>query len=221
MMSDFVAAYSEGKSKIKDSTLILKKVSQTSPNEITMDFETPYRENLQGSLAKAAVRDLMVKIIRSNRKNIRMLDQGVNFKINLFATDDSRIISEIVNKTSLTKITPETTANESTSQLNQLLEISNNNLPVTDSATGIKIIKVTVGSDHDIIYTAAVPTNFQKSIQMPENQKIIKQNMLQDQSFEKMVKSLKKFDVEAVKYQYKDQNGKLLQEVTVKETDFK
>lgn len=150
-----------------------------------------------------------------------LLDKGVNFKMKLTGKNGETIAEEIINKSNISAAKPDADFNEKHNHLNQLLEMSNANLPIVDSLTGIKIIKVALGSDNDVIYTAEVPEKMKKLVKTPENKVIIRQNMQQDEQFGKMVSELKNFDINSVKYQYRDKNGKLLQEVEMTERDFR
>ena len=222
MIKGFLNQYESGKTNILNSSLQVVKAEQTAPNEITLDVTSELSgDAIQPALIKAAVSDLMVAIIRKNPRHIQLLNKGVNFKVNLTGKNGEKIGTQIINKSSMTAQKPDFSQNEKHAKLNQLLEVSNSNLPVTDSASGVKITKVFVGSENDVIYTAEVPEAMKSIIKMPENKNIIKKNMSKDKEFRKMVMQLKEFDISKVKYQYRDRNGKLLQEVAVTADDFR
>jgi len=222
MMKEFVENYNSQKTKIENSTVVFENSEQTSPNEITLNFSSALSsETIQPQLIKKAITDLMIQIIRKNPKNIHLLNKGVNFKIQLTGKNGKKIATEIVNKSSMTSKKPDFSQNEKHQQLNQLLEVSNSNLPVTDPSSGVKITKVFLGTNNDVIYNAEVPDKMKEIIKTSENQSIIKKNMSKDKAFIKMVKELKAFDIKSVKYQYRDQSGKLLQEVEVTQNDVK
>ena len=222
LIQEFVSENRSGKTKIQDSSFSLIKTEKTAANEISLTFQSTFSaDDLQPSLVKSAVTDLMVKIIKINPKNMILLDKGVNFKLKLIGKDHKIITEEIINKSNISATKPDYNFNEKHNQLNQMLEMSNSNLPIIDSATGVKIVKVALGSNDDVIYTAEVPEKIKNLVKTTENKAIIRQNMSKDQQFGKMVSELKKYDIHSVKYQYRDKNGKLLQEVEMTEKDFK
>lgn len=221
MMQGFLNQYQSGKTNILNSSLQVTKAVQSGPDEITLEVNSELSgDAIQPVLIKTAVSDLMIAIIRQNPRYLQLLNKGVNFKVNLRGKNGEKIGTQIVNKSSMTTQKPDFTQNEKHARLNQLLEVSNSNLPVKDSASGVMITKVFVGSDNDVIYTAEVPEPMKNIIKLPENKNIIKKNMSKDDNFRKMVLQLKEFDITHVKYQYRDRNGKLLQEVSVSEKDF-
>jgi len=222
LIREFVSANHSEKTGIQDSVFSLIKTEQSGANEISLTFQSDLSaDNLQPKLIKSAVTDLLVKIIKKDPKNMILLDKGVNFKIKLTGKDGKTITEEILNKSNISAAKPDSDLNEKHNHLNQLLEMSNSNLPVVDSLTGIKIVKVALGSNDDVIYTAEVPDKMKELVKTSENKAVIRQNMSKDKQFGKMVSELKNFDINSVKYQYRDKNGKLLQEVEMTEKDFK
>ena len=222
MIKDFVENYNSQKTKIQNSTMVFQKSEQTGENEITLNFSSQLSsEDVQPTLIKFAISDLMIQLIKKDPKNRQLLNKGVNFKINLTDKNGENITTEIINKSNMTSAKQDFGVNEKHNRLNQILEVSNSNLPIVDSASGIKIVTVSLGSDNDIIYTAEVPEKMQKLIITEENKVFIKKNMAKDQAFKKMVIELKDYDISSVKYQYRDKNGKLLQEMKMTDKDFK
>lgn len=221
LMDNFVKSMKTNASKMDTSAVSLVRTEKTGNNEITLSFNTPLSEDqMQPQLISSAVQDIMIKIIRKDPKNIQLLDKGVNFKVVLTGKNGKKLYSDIINKSSMSAKKPDTSVNIKHSQLNQMLEISNGNLPIVDSATGIKITKIALGNHNDVIYTAEVPKSIENMVKMEENRSIIKSNMAKDKQFKQMLKDLKAYDISSLKYQYRNQNGKLLQEIEMKENDF-
>ncbi len=222
MMNNFVKSMKTDSLKTEGSSLVLSNTEKTGDNEITLHFKTDLSaDQLQPQLISTAIQDLMIQIIRKRSRNIQLLDKGVNFKVILTGKNGEKLYSDIVNKSSMTTKKPEVTINQKHNQLNQMLEISNGNLPIVDSITGIQIVKIALGNHNDVVYTAEVPEKMKEMVKMSENRNIIKNNMSKDKQFKQMLKDLKNYDISSLKYQYRDKNGKLLQEIEMKEKDFK
>lgn len=222
LMKEFVINQNQQSKKFQNSTIAFQNSLISGKNEITMRFSTALSlETLEPQLVKSAISDMMIQIIRSQPKNIKLLNQGVNFRIQLYGKNGEKISEEIVNKSSMTTQKPNFSQNEKHQQLNQLLEISNSSLPKVDEASGVTINKVFVGNDRDVIYNAEVPDSLSELIKTEENRNIIKKNMSKDTAFKKMVSQLRNFDIMSVKYRYRNKDGKLLQEVEITEKDFK
>lgn len=203
-------------------TFSLEKSSITGTNEITLEFSSEISQNqMLSSDLSAAVTNLMIEVIRKEPENLKLMDQGVNFKIILRGKDGNIIREELINKQTITSQKPPTSQNKKHLELNQLLEISNANLPKKDPANGVTLTKINIGNEDDVIYTAEVPDAISKMISTPENREIIRKNMVRDTAFKKMVLQLKNFDIATVKYQYRTKSGKLLQEVKVQASDFR
>ena len=222
LMQEFVTNQNQQSKKFQNSTIAFQNSMISGNNEITMRFSSALSlENLEPQLVKSAISDMMIQIIRSQPKNLKLLNQGVNFRIQLFGKDGEKISEEIVNKSSMSAQKPSFSQNEKHQQLNQLLEISNSSLPKVDEASGVTITKVYVGNNRDVIYIAEVPDSLSELIKTEENRNIIKKNMSKDTAFKKMVSQLRHFDIMSVKYRYQSKSGKKLQEIEVAEKDFK
>ena len=84
MMNDFVENYNSQKTKIQNSTMVFQKSAKTGENEITLNFTSQLSsEDVQPTLVKFAISDLMIQLIKQDPKNRQLLNKGVNFKINL------------------------------------------------------------------------------------------------------------------------------------------
>ncbi len=222
MMENFVKSMKTQPSKVEGSTVVLTKTEKTGNNEITLHFETGLSEdNIQPQMISDAIQDLMVQIIKRNSKNIQLLEKGVNFKVILAGKDGKELYTDVINKSSMTAKKPQAEINEKHNQLNQMLEISNANLPITDSTTGITITKIALGNNNDVIYTAEVPEKMKSIVKIADNRALIKKNMSTDKQFKQMLIDLKNYDISTLKYEYRDKNGTLLQHVEMQEKDFK
>ena len=113
------------------------------------------------------------------------------------------------------------TREEKHAQVNQMLEVFSGKLPVVDSATGVKITRIELGADNTVIYTNEVPDNIKANIARPEAKALIRKNMLADPKLKELLKNFSNMEVYSLRYQYRDRNGKLLQNVAVRENDFK
>ena len=217
LITQFVEKINSNKTKIKDGTIRLENTKQTGETEITLNFKSELSSDaVQSQMIKTAISDMMIQVIRQDKNNILLLNKGVNFKIILTGKNGENLATEIVNKSNMTSKKPDFSVNEKHKRLNQVLEVSNGNLPVTDPSSGVTITKVFVGNNNDVIYYAEIPDQLKSIIKTEQNKKIIRQNMLADKEFMKMVKELKSFDIKTVKYQYRDKQGNLVQEVEIK-----
>ncbi|MGC4129406.1 MAG: hypothetical protein QM564_07555 [Bergeyella sp.] len=222
MMNDFVKTMKTQSPETQSSSLMLSRTEKTGNNEITLHFITPLsKEHLQPKMINEAVQDMMIRIIKKAPKNMQLLNKGVNFKVILTGKNNEQLHTEIINKSSMTLHKEDIATIKKQNQLNQMLEVSNGNLPVTDSATGITITKIALGNHNDVIYTAEVPDKMKAIVSIPENKSIIKSNMAKDKPLKEMLNELSEYDIRSLKYQYRSKNGKLLQEVEMRKQDFR
>ena len=221
-IENFVRTSNVKTSVYGNSSVQLVKTEQLGPKEVSMTFQTSVSpESMEISTIKLSVLDLVAKIIAGKKENRMLLNQGVNFRIVLTDLKGKKIASEIVNKTSMTSNARDFVSDKKQDALNQMLEVLNSKLPITDSATGVKIIRISLGDHSNVVYTAEVPENLEKAVQGDKAKETIKTNMSKDKSFKKMLSELKKFDVYSIRYEYRKKGGKLLQQVEMKENDFR
>lgn len=207
--------------KIKDSTIVLEETRAIGENEIFMRFVSKLpsdRANTQ--LIRSSLLDLVGKIIWSHPENIKNLNNGVHFNIEINDKTGKLITKEIINKNTIQTPQASSTTQKHDS-LRQMLEIFNNSLPIQDSISGVEITQISLGSDNDLIYTAIVPKKLQDLVKDKKSIPIIKDDMSKDKNLKKILIDMKNFDISSLKYEYRDHHGNLLQEIKMKENDFK
>ena len=220
-MDDFVTTYNSSKKPIKNNTVTLVKSERTSENQVTLNFSTHLTaDNMEPSVIKASLIDLIGKLLWSNAENKKMLNDGVSFAVIVKGADGNILLKEMINKSGMTSTKIDLVETKNRNQLNQMLEFFNNSLPITDSLSGVKITQIALGSKNDVIYTAIVHKKKKKAVQRSESKAFIKRDMARDQQLKKVLTDLKTYDISSLKYQYRDDSGKLLQEVEMKEKDF-
>ena len=221
-LDDFVTHFNTSSQKVQNKTLKLMKSEKVSSDKVILHFSTPLSsETAEVSVIKASLIQLIGKMLWSNPNYKKLLNDGASFIVIVKGNDGKEILKEIVNKSGMTSNTIEEGVNAKHRELNRMLEVFNAGLPVVDSVSGVKITQIALGKDKDVIYTAVVPHKIEDAVKNPKAQSIIKSDMAKDQQLKKVYLDLKKFDVDVLKYQYRNDEGKLLQEVQMKEKDFK
>ncbi len=221
-LDDFVTHFNTSTQGVQNSTLKLVKSEKVGSDKVTLHFSTPFNiETAEVSVIKASLVQLIGKMLWSNNDYKKLLNDGASFIVIVKGNDGKEILKEVVNKSGMTSNTIINTPNGKHRELNQMLEVFNAGLPVTDSLSGVKITQISLGDEKDVIYTAVVPQKIEEAVKNPKAKEVIKKDMSKDQQLKKVYLDLKKFDVDLLKYQYRDSNGKLLQEVQMREKDFK
>ncbi len=221
LMNEFLKSAAQVKKADSNSTISLVRAEKINDKEILMEFKTELdQNNLQPILLQTAMTELMLKTISKNPKNRLLISQGVNFHLQLLNKEGKKIFAETVNKSNLNNLGKNNLEDYSNTQLSTMLEMVNNQLPKVDSA-GVKITKVSLGSNNELIYNAIVPKDLATLVQQPSAKEVIKKNMSKDQNYKQMLTDMKIYGITAIVYQYKNANDKLLVEVKMKEGDFK
>ncbi|WP_120488796.1 hypothetical protein [Bergeyella cardium] len=206
--------------KLNDPTLSLQEVKRVGENEILMRFQSKINADKANSdVMRESLLSLVGKIIWSDKQNIKMLNDGINFKVEVKDDSGKVIISELINKANIQNERTNPTTQKH-NEVKQMLEVFNNNLPIVDSASGVKITQISVGVQNDLIYTAIVPHSIKQAVKRPEAKSIIKEDMSKNSALKKILTDMKPYDISTLKYQYRDENGALLQEVEMTERDF-
>ena len=221
-IEDFVKTYNTAQKPVKNNTLSLVKSEKSGNNQITLHFTSPLTEQtMEPSIIKASLVDLIGKMLWSNADNKKMLNDGVSFAVIVKGADGNILLKELINKSGMTSTKIDLVETKNRNQLNQMLEFFNNSLPITDSLSGVKITQISLGEKNDVVYTAIVPSKIEEAVKRPESKAFIKRDMSRDKQLKKVLTDLKTFDISSLKYQYRNNNGKLLQEVEMREKDFK
>lgn len=202
--------------------LKLMKSERTGDQEISLLFSYDVDERLSEiSVIKSALIGMVGKMIWSNAENKKLFNEGINFRILVQDQNEKIVAEELMNKSNMNGLKPGEIINPKHNELQKMLEVYNGNLPITDSVSGVKITMISLGKNSDVVYTAVVPNKLKDVVKRNESKNIIKSDMSKDQQLKKVLNELLYFDIKSLKYQYRDNAGKLLQEIEMHPKDFK
>ncbi len=221
-MENFVRTMNGPHELIENESVQFVNAQKTGTDNITLNFKTRLpEEQLQSDLLRSSVFDLAAKIISRNKKNMLLVKRGVRFNVRLMNEKGKLIGADVLSRNGFSSGNTAPSHEEKHAQVNQMLEVFSGKLPVTDSVSGVRITRIELGSNNNIVYTNEVPDKIRDAIARPESKELIRKNMLADPKLKDMLKNFRNLDIFSLKYQYRDRKGKLLQEVEVREKDFK
>lgn len=202
--------------------LKLIKSERTGDQEISLLFSYHLDERLSEiSVIKSALLQMVGKMIWTNPENKKLFNEGLNFRIMVQDQEGKFIAEEVINKSNMNSPQSTEVVNPKHNELQKMLEVYNGNLPITDSVSGVKITMISLGKKQDVVYTAVVPNKLKDVVKRSESKEIIKTDMSKNAQLKKVLEELQYFDINSLKYQYRDHSGKLLQEVEMHPQDFK
>lgn len=199
---------------------------KSAADEITIRFYLKEQsgEDLGLEMVKKSLPQVIATALNKEKIGQDLINDGVKFRIRIVDEKGKKVFySETFDKNNIPK---ETASNFATSknndqELQQILEIFNKNLPITDSESGIKVMKIALGTNQDIIYTAVVPDDFKEAMKTEGAKEMMKEEMLRDPQIKMLLSRSHELNITKLTYHYKDEKGNLLNDVTISSSEIK
>ncbi|GEM_PF-709060 len=228
-INEFIQGYNSATANISRNNPVIASSSaeKTGPNEITISIKTTTgSDEMESQLMKSSFPQLIGQLLNSSSPKSNLMDEGINFKVNVFDKNGNKLVSQALDKNTIGKssLNVENFANgnsPSQSELNELLSVFNKNLPITDPSTGIKILKMEAGSENDIVYHAEVPDELKEVLKMDGAKQLMKDEMLRQPQLRQILSQTSKLGIDKLRYLYKDKAGNLIEEITLNQSDLK
>lgn len=226
--SDFVRMYNRSGAMIGNSYIKSTKAAYIKSGNIDIVIETKYNNgDIETEIMKNSLPDLIGQVIKSDRLGKELLDAGVVFNVKVYGTNFVLLASKSLDKTNINAGSDSlvsTIANgekPSRSQLNQVLDIFNKNLPVVDKESGISILKMSADDNNNIIYIAEVPDDLAMLLENNQAKSMMKEELLQSPQIKQVLSKTAEFGVTNLKYIYQTKAGKVISEIEISKNDLK
>lgn len=224
-IAEFVSEYRNSVALVAKSSPYIASTSaeKTAPNEVTIRIYTKSTDEteLESDLIRKSLPDAIGTALLQEPSCKELMNDGVKFNIKVLDENGQKVFySEVFDKKSLEKPTSQT-ATTSDPGIGQILESFNKNLPITDPSTGIKIVKIEAGTDHDIIYHAVVPSNMVQLFKLDGTNEILKDELLRNPQIKQILSKSEGFGISKLKYRYVDEKENLITEISISKSDIK
>lgn len=112
--------------------------------------------------------------------------------------------------------------NDNTSnQLKDLLRILNKDLPIVDKNTGIKITRIDVNKQNELVYSAIVPESMDEALKSESAKEVMKEEILRSGNLNSVLNNIQQYNISVIKYIYNDSKGKQIVELKFSAEDYK
>lgn len=152
-----VATRLQGNPAVKSSS-----ATKSGPNEVSISMQlNSEKDDMETELLKKSFPQILGQII-SSMPNGSKFNDDIDIKFILFDKNGNQISSDKIDKNAK-QFKDVDVANLgkgqmlSKGQLNEMLDVFNKNLPMTDPSTGLKVLKMEAGNDNDVMYSVEVP----------------------------------------------------------------
>lgn len=227
-MVQFVSEYQNAIGPLtRDNNYISSSSAEKSgADEITIRFylKDQAGEDIGLEMIKKSLPQVMAKALNKEKIGQDLVNDGVKFRIRVVDEKGKNVFySETFDKNNIPKDDPAnllSTKNQD-GEISQVLEVFNKNLPIIDPETGLKITKIELGKNQDIIYTAIVPNELKEAMKTEGAKEMMKEEMLRDPQIKMLLSRSHELNITKLSYHYKDEKGNLLSEVTISSSEIK
>lgn len=226
-VQDFVKMYNRSSDMMHSPMIRSTKATSSNAEEVNIEVNTSYQSNdMESSLVSSALPDLIGQAIKSDPLGKELFESGVKFNLKVYGSDARVIVDKTIDQKNLDKSSVDFNAiakgdKPNSTELNQILEVFNKNLPMEDKATGTKIISIKADENNNIVYTNEVPESFKTMLQQDGAEQMLKDEMLRSPQIQQIFARTSVLGVNNLKYIYTDTKGNVIKEVTISKNDVK
>ncbi|KQR92444.1 hypothetical protein ASG01_11010 [Chryseobacterium sp. Leaf180] len=226
-INDFVAMYNRSSGMINNPMISSTKAEKSADGVIDITINTTLQKDaLETQLVGSSIPDLIGKVIESDNTGKELVNEGVKFNLRIRDVNQNIISAKTLDKSNIEKSNVDLKAigkgeKPTTSQLNELLETFNKNLPITDQATGVKILSIKADADNNIVYTNEVPDAIIPGLKTAGAEKMMKDEMLRSPEIRNILNKSSVLGVSKLRYVYNDSKGNLVKEIVITKEDLK
>jgi len=226
-ISEFISVYKKTFTSIAESNpyIVSTSAEKTAADEITIRFYTKSSGEDDNDIGIDMVRKSLPEVIGaaiSQEKDGKdLINNGVKFNIKILDENGQKVFySEVYDKNSIEK-TVSSNPIQTNGGINQVLDVFNKSLPITDPTTGIKIVNISAGTDNDIIYTAVIPEAMIEVFKLDGTKEMLKDDLLRNSQIKELLLKSKAYGISKLKYIYKDEKDNAIVEVVINTSDIK
>ncbi|WP_289666113.1 hypothetical protein [Flavobacterium panacagri] len=197
--------------------------------EITMETMVEQNENnksVYGQLFPAFLKEMF-----ATDKDIRELtDEGVVIQIDFLASDNTSIAEFKIDKKELDalikknagkpKVSLESVASNTDSQLQEIIVVMNRSMPIKNG-DGSTIIKIYLNKENQLVYQVEMPQDILALLKDKATNSLVKESILREGNIQKVGAMIKPYNINAIKYEYLDAKGKIVNSLVLTEKDLK
>lgn len=230
-MAKFVIMYNNTSSYIVNDVIRATKAETVSPTEIKITIDTRISDDMQSEMTEKSFPALISSVLLKEKISSDLLDEGVNFKVNITDVNYTNITTVDINKNTIKNFTASdvssntsaisTVESDVNSELNEMLAILNKSLPIEDKASGFKIMKIEAGNDQDIIYYVQVPNEIAEVLKIEGADNLMKDEVLRNPELKQILQKANQYNINKLKYRMTNNKGEKLKEIVINEKDIK
>lgn len=227
-MNDFIKSYNQYAGKMSNAMIKSTEAKKKSEREIEIIFHTQETSDGGEDFYKTALSSMIPAVFTSDESSKDLINEGVTFKLSFVDPDGTVLSNALVDKAKLDEIMKtlqkdgkSTDINDSKNGLESMLTLLRKNLPMVIDESGIKIVDIQVSDKNELVYIAEVPQDLSENLKSAAAKELVRQEMLRGTKLKSVFESMKSFNVQKIKYIYKDTKGKEIMDLLFTPEDCK
>lgn len=228
--SDFVKAYNNTAPRIVNQVVTSTSAKVLPKNIVRIEFVLAMTANdADSSIQKQMLPAMAKALVQSERSVQDLIEEGVVFEIALLSMSETPIKEITIDKKKMDEMLSggdaKTDAGKSknshlSSQMQDMLAIMNENLPIIDKEAGTKITKIDVNPEMQLVYTVEVDKALTDAMKNESLRDMMKEEMLRGGDAQRVLGAVARLGVNSLRYIYTDEKGVVLNEVLISQKDF-
>lgn len=227
--NDFVNSYNNSTQYFANNiSSTSAKLIENNNVEIRFDIDTEFNENNKAIYSQIAP-NLMTNLITRNDASKELIEEGVVFFVEIYASNNQKIASVEVDKKKLDEILKTqkpvqnntNSAYSKSSELSEMLTIMNQSLPIENKAEGTKITKISIDESNILTYNVEVKDEIAGLINNEDVKNIMKESILRSSEFRTLVQGMRGYEIYKIRYIYQDSKGKKITELDLSSADLR
>jgi len=228
----FVNSYNNSAANFSNEVITSTKAKAfLDQNRIEITTETVIEQNEDNKATYGQMFPLFLKEMLATDKDVKeLVEEGVVFDVDFLANDNSSIAKFKIDKKELEAlmkknegkpaVSVESIVSDKGAELDQILVMMNRNLPLKNN-DGSKISKIYLNEKNQLVYQVEMPEDILKLLNDKAANSLVKESILREGQVQKVVSTLKRYDIKDIKYEYMNAKGKIVNTLIFTEKDLK
>ena len=232
-MENYITAYNNSSQLITNEFITYTSArSFLKDNKIEIMFITNLEQNESNKMIyKQTLPDLFAEILKKEELSMELIEEGVNFEVFWLAEDQTILEQFTINKKNLNELLKKdiksgsvekavTSSTAVNSDLQEMLALMNKNMPIKNT-DGTKILKIEINEKNELVYQIETPNDFAKLLKKEGAKEIIKESILRSGNLKNIINTVQTYGISTIKYVYRDNKGKEVNDIVLTAKDLK
>jgi len=212
-VNEFIANYNLETKKIRSSEIGSTKAVYKDKNEIIIEFEFSFLDDsIQMNFLAQSIANITAPMIKAVPQGENLLKDGVNFKLQLFNRNHVKFGEADINSKSVD-------ISSGGNDLQSMIAELNKALPITDSLTGDKLLKIEL-QGNSVIYKYEVADDMSEIMDLSETDEILKEDLRSNPSIRSIFSNRAGVNINNIICIYFDKNNVELKKIALSKQDF-